>query len=84
MLGATSALPRRYRRTDFAGATAQPIVGALGVVPGAGVGESRRPIPRNHAGLDFSRSDRLPRTRLDELGQRFSPSPARIPRNHTG
>ena len=34
-----------------------------------------RPIPRNHAGLDFNKPDGLPRARVDELGQRFCPSP---------
>ena len=42
MLGATSALPRRYRRTDFVGATAQTIIGVLKVVLAAGAGENRR------------------------------------------
>ena len=69
---------------QFRFATFEPIVGVLGVVPGAGVGESRRPILRNHAGLDFNKPDGLPCARVDELDQRFSPSPAGIPRNHAG
>ena len=68
----------------FRFATSEPIVGVLGVVPGAGVGESRRPIPRNHAGLDSNKPEVPAGTRLDELGERFSPLPAGISRNHTG
>ena len=49
-------------------ATSVPILGALGVVPDAGVGESRRPIPRNHAGLDFNKPEVPARARLGELG----------------
>ena len=33
---------RRYRRTDFVGATAQTIIGVLKVVLAAGAGENRR------------------------------------------
>ena len=64
--------------------TSEPIVGVLGVVPGAGVGESRRPIPRNHTVMFSYKPIGLPRARLAELDQRFSPSPAGIPRNHAG
>ena len=65
-------------------ATSVPIVGVLGVVPGAGVGESRRPIPRNHTVMELHKPHGTRRARLDELDQRFSPSPAGIPRNHAG
>ena len=65
-------------------ATSVPILGALGVVPGAGVGESRRAIPRNHTVMFSYKPIGLPRARLAELDQRFSPSPAGIPPNHAG
>ena len=68
----------------FRFATSEPIVGALGVVPDAGVGKSRRAIPRNHKVMFSYKPIGLPRARLDELDQRFSPSPAGIPRNHAG
>ena len=64
--------------------TSEPIVGVLGVVPGACVGESRRPIPRNHTVMELHKPHGTPRARLDELDQRFSPSPAGIPPNHAG
>ena len=56
---------------QFRFATFEPIVGVLGVVPGAGVGKSRRAIPRNH-GVMFSYKPPGSRcVRLDELAQRF-------------
>ena len=51
--------------------TSEPIVGVLGVVPGVGVGKSRRAIPRNHTVMESHKPHGTPRARLDELDRRF-------------